>query len=267
MKELFEVFSKSVAQQLVDELLEAEDKRSPIDPLTDRYPNISIKDAYEIQLSVLETKKKRGHLVVGKKIGLTSKGMQKLLGVYEPDYGHITDRMVLYEGEPVKMQELLQPKVEAELAFIINRDLKGPGVTVADVFRATEGVMPAIEVIDSRVRDWKIKIQDTVADNASSARVVLAGKIFPVQGVDLRLVGMIFDENGEFAASSAGAAVLGNPAQAVAWLANKLSEFNVSLRAGEIVMSGSLIAAQNAVAGDCFTACFDRFGSVTVKFQ
>jgi len=252
--------------ELAEQLLEAEDKRKPIDPITDKYPSISIEEAYKIQLKVVHLKKQRGHVIVGKKIGLTSKGMQQLLGVNEPDYGHILDKMMIYEGEALSLSQLIQPKVEAEIAFLLKKDLKGPGVTVASVLNATEGVMPAIEVIDSRIKDWKIKIQDTVADNASSARVILGGKMLPPRELDLKCIGMVLEKNGEIVATSAGAAVLGNPAQSVAWLANKLSEFGIALKAGEIIMSGSLVAAIEAMSNDVIRATFDRLGSVAVKF-
>jgi 2-keto-4-pentenoate hydratase len=252
--------------EIAKQLLEAEEKRKPIDPITDKNPKITIDEAYKIQLRVIDFKKQKGQVVVGKKIGLTSKGMQNLLGVNEPDYGQILNKMVIYEGEPISLSQLIQPKVEAEIAFFLKKDLKGPGVTVADVLDATEGVMPAIEVIDSRIRDWKIKIQDTVADNASSARVVLAGRIMPIEGTDLRYIGMVLEKNGEVVATGAGAAVLGNPVQAIAWLANKLYEFGITLKSGEIIMSGSFTAAVQVSPNDVIRATFDRLGPVTVKF-
>ncbi|MEM1550734.1 MAG: 2-keto-4-pentenoate hydratase [Candidatus Bathyarchaeia archaeon] len=260
------VLDERTIDGLAEELLEAENKRKPIDPITDRYPSISIEESYKIQLRVVHLKSQDGQVVVGKKIGLTSKGMQQLLGVNEPDYGHILDKMVLYDGENISLSQLIQPKVEAEIAFILKKDLRGPGVTVASVLDATEGVMPAIEVIDSRIKNWRIKIQDTIADNASSARVVLGERMLPPQKINLKYVGMVFEKNGEIAATAAGAAVLGNPAQSVAWLANKLSEFGITLKSGEIILSGSLIAAVEVTPKDVIKATFDRLGSVTVKF-
>lgn len=257
---------EKTVEELAKQLLEAEDNRKPIDPITDKYPSISIGEAYKIQLKVVHLKKQRGQVIVGKKIGLTSKGMQQLLGVNEPDYGHILDKMMIYEGEALSLSQLIQPKVEAEIAFLLKKDLKGPGVTVASVIDATEGVMPAIEIIDSRIKNWKIKIQDTVADNASSARVILGGRIMPIEELDLRYVGMVLEKNGEIVATGAGAAVLGNPAQSVAWLANKLSEFSITLKAGEIIMSGSFTAAVEASPNDAIKATFNHLGSVTVKF-
>jgi len=152
------------------------------------------------------------------------------------------------------------------LAFILKEDLEGPGVTIADVYRATEFVVPAFEIVDSRIRDWKIKLADTVADNASSARLVLGSRMEPVRDVDLRLIGMLLEKNGEAVNSGVGAEVWGNPAAAVAWLANKLSEFGLALEAGEIILSGALTAAVPAEAGDVFTVSFHGLGSLNLKF-
>ncbi len=259
--------SEQLINEIAKKLAEAEKKRQPIDPLTDTYPGISIEDAYKIQLVNIKARISRGEKVVGKKIGLTSKSMQRLLGVNEPDYGHLMDTMLINEGEYVDTKQLIQPKVEAEIAFILKDDLKGPGVTVADVLRATEGVMPALEIIDSRIKGWKIKIQDTIADNASAARFVLGGKMTSVKDIDLRLVGMVFEVNGEIVSTAAGASVMGNPAIAVAWLANKLADYGTYLKAGEIILAGSLIAAVDVKPGDTVKATFDRLGSVTIKFM
>lgn len=252
--------------QLSQELLAAEENRTPVDPLTERFPGISVADAYGIQLAVIKTKLGRGEVVVGKKIGLTSRVMQEMYNVREADYGHLLNSGVLLEGQPVSVNELIQPRLEAEICFVLKDDLKGPGITMANVLTATAGVMPAFEIIDSRIRDWKIKIQDTIADNASNAAVVLGGKLTRIKDLDLRLTGMVFEKNGDIAATGAGAAVLGNPAQAVAWLANTLSQYGITLKAGEFIMAGALTAALAIKAGDKFTATFDRLGPVTVRF-
>lgn len=253
-------------EDLAAELLRAWETRVPVDPLTERFPTLSVAQAYEIQLAMVRRRLAGGRRVVGKKIGLTSKAMQDLLGVREPDYGHLLDDMVVPNGQAIPVSHLLQPRCEGEIAFLLKRDLTGPGVTVAEVLLATDAVMPALEIVDSRVRDWRIKIQDTVADNASSALLVLGEKLMPVQGLDLRLVGMVLEKNGQVMSTGAGAAVLGHPAAAVAWLANKLGEFGVVLKAGEIVLSGALTAALPIAAGDAFRAEFDRLGSVSVRF-
>lgn len=253
-------------EDLAEELLQAWGTRVPVDPLTERFPALTLAQAYEIQLAGIRRRLEGGRRVVGKKIGLTSKAMQDLLGVHEPDYGHLLDDMVVPNGQAVPMSRLLQPRCEGEIAFLLKRDLVGPGVTVAEVLAATEAVLPALEIVDSRVRDWRIQIQDTVADNASSALLVLGDKLTPVHGLDLRLVGMVLEKNGQVAATGAGAAVLGHPAAAVAWLANELGEFGVALKAGEVVLSGALTAALPIAAGDAFRVEFDRLGSASIRF-
>lgn len=254
-------------RDIVEMLAKAENERKPLEQLTATYPGLTIQDAYKIQLEGIAMKLTQGRKIIGKKIGLTSKGMQKLLGVNEPDYGHLLDNMLILEGEACRREELLLPKVEGELAFILKDKLKGPGITIADVLRATAGVMPAFEIVDSRIRDWKIKLPDTIADNASSARLVLGSRLVPVQGLDLRLIGMVLEKNGEMVSSGAGAEVWGHPAASVAWLANKLAEFDIALEAGEIILSGAVTAAETAAAGDVFTLSFDGLGSLNLRFS
>ncbi|KKM11359.1 2-keto-4-pentenoate hydratase [Clostridiales bacterium PH28_bin88] len=253
-------------QQLAGRLLVAERTREPITALTDEFKDITIDDAYQVQLKVIKAKVNEKNPVVGKKIGLTSLAMQNLLGVYEPDYGHLLSNIEVVDGGVIRLGDLMQPKVEAEVAFLLKKDLSGPGVSVSDVLRATEAVVPSLEIVDSRVKDWKIKIQDTIADNASSARFVLGGRLTPLDNLDLTLTGLVFKRNGEVLSTAAGAAVLGHPAAAVAWLANKLAEFEITLKAGEVVLSGAFTAAVAPVAGDYFEACFDRLGTASVRF-
>ncbi len=253
-------------RDIAEMLAKAENERKPLDQLTVTYPDLTVQDAYNIQLEGIALKQVQGRKIIGKKIGLTSKGMQKLLGVNEPDYGHLLDNMLLLEGEACRRTELLLPKIEGELAFVLKDKLKGPGVTIADVLRATEGVMCAFEIVDSRIRDWKIKLADTIADNGSSARLVLGSRLVPVQDLDLRLIGMVLEKNGEMVSSGAGAEVWGHPAAAVAWLANKLSEFDIALEAGEIILSGAVTAAEVAESGDVFTLSFDGLDSLNLKF-
>ena len=254
-------------REAADILWNAEQNRNQIAKLTETYPDMSIQDAYEIQLINVARKIAAGEKVVGMKIGLTSKAMQNLLNVNEPDYGHLTDKMLLLEGATCPTNELIQPKVEGELAFCLKQTLRGPGVTIADVYNATSWVVPSIEIVDSRIKDWKISLADTIADNGSSARFVLGSKMTPIAAVDMRLVGMTLEKNGVLVNSGAGAEVLGNPAAAVAWLANKLSQFNIELKEGNIVMAGALTAAQPAKSGDCFTVSFQGMGSVSVLFK
>jgi len=247
-------------------LRQAEQNRSTLAALTATIPGVTIADAYAIQLALIDAKKKDGAKVVGKKIGLTSQAMQRMLNVDQPDYGHILDNMIVQDGSEFPVKELIQPKIEPEVAFILDRDLKGPGVTPMQVLAATRFVVPALEIIDSRIEGWKIKLCDTIADNASSARVVLGGPPRRVDQLDLRLIGMVMEKNGQIAHTGAGAAILGHPANAVAWLANAIGEFGVSLQAGEIVMPGAISAAVDVVAGDLVRASFDGLGTVSVRF-
>ncbi len=239
----------------------------PIDPLTETYQGITLDEAYRIQLKNVEMRVAEGRKVVGKKIGLTSPAMQEMFNLTEPDYGHLLDDMLVYQGAGVRVSRMLQPRVEGEIAFILERDLKGPGITPADVVRATAGVAPALEIIDSRIRDWKIKAQDTVADNASSAAFVLGTNLIPPAKLDLRYVGYVMMKNGRLATAGVGAAVLGDPVQAVAWLANKMAEYGIILKSGEIILSGSAAAAVAVKTGDSVHLTVDRVGHVECYFE
>jgi 2-keto-4-pentenoate hydratase len=250
-----------------NELIVAEENVQPIEPLTER-AELSIEDAYKIQLEVMRIKEEMGQKIVGKKIGLTSKRMQKAFGVTQPDYGHITDRMMVDEGSPILLSELIQPKIEVEIGFVLEEELEGPGITSLDVLRCTAGVLPTFEVIDSRIRDWKISIADSIADNASIGRVVAGGILTDVNVLDLRTVGVVVRKNGEIFETAAGAEVLGNPAQSVAWLANKLSEYGIALDAGELIISGSVISPIEVQEGDVIQAEFGSgMGSVVTYFR
>lgn len=254
-------------EQISQQLRQAERSCQPLDAISAKFTDLSYDDVYAIQLRTIDAEVKSGAVIVGKKIGLTSKAMQEQFNVREPDYGIITDRRVFREGQAIPRKSLIVPRIEAEIAFLLRDDLKGPGVTVANVLNATEGVMPALEVIDSRFRDWKITVKDSIADNASNAAVILGGKLTPIFDIDLRLIGMVLEKNGEVIATGAGAAVLGNPAESVAWLANKLSEYDITLRRGEFIMSGSLVRAVDVESGSFFRATFDRLGSVCALFE
>lgn len=252
--------------RLAEHLREAERARRPIPPLSTEQPGLSVADAYRIQQINSEQREQEGGLVRGRKIGLTSVAMQQQLGVDEPDFGALFADMLVEEGDSIRVGELIQPRAEAEIAFLMESELRGPGATAAEALRAVAGALPAIEVIDSRIADWKIGLADTVADNASSARVVCGGRLTPVTGLDLRLLGMALTFNGSVAATGAGAAVLGNPIRCVAWLANKLAQFGVSLRPGDLVIAGSLHAALPVAAGDSVHAEFAELGGVTARF-
>ncbi len=259
--------SKEQIVQVSGELIEAERTCTPIVALTERFPDVSYEDAYAIQLKTFDTLVRSGAVIVGKKIGLTSKAMQEQFGIHEPDYGMIADRMVVREGSPIPMSSLILPRIEPEIAFLLRDDLKGPGINVANVIEATEGVLPAFEVIDSRYRDWKITVKDSISDNASAGLMILGGKLTPIRDLDLRCIGLVLEKNGAVVSTAAGAAVLGNPAQSVAWLANKLTEYGITLKKGEFVMSGSFVQAVAVEAGSHFRATFDRLGSVSVRFE
>ncbi|MBM3374084.1 MAG: 2-oxopent-4-enoate hydratase, partial [Betaproteobacteria bacterium] len=225
-----------------------------------------IADAYRIQQRLNARRIAAGERIIGKKIGVTSAAVMNMLGVYQPDFGMLTDGMVYNEGEAIPANTLIQPKAEGEIAFVLKRDLKGPGVTAADVLAATEGVMACFEIVDSRIRDWKIKIQDTVADNASCGVFVLGDRLVDPRGVDLNTCGMVLEKNGEIVATGAGAAALGAPANAVAWLANTLGKLDIPLKAGEVVLSGSLAIMVPVKAGDSLRVTIGGIGGCSVRF-
>ena len=252
--------------KIADMLRQAELERYQVERLTDTYPDMTADDAYKVQLENVRRRKQDGETVVGMKIGLTGAAMQRLLNVHEPDYGHLFDSMMLLERDTCSAGKLIQPKVEGEISFCLGKTLMGPGVTVADVYNAAAWVAPSIEIVDSRIKDWKIRLADTIADNGSSAMFMLGGRMVPAGDVDMRLTGMTLEKNGELVSSGALAEVWGNPAAAVAWLANKLGAHGIPLEAGYIVMSGAVTAALPAAAGDVFTASFQGMGSVTVRF-
>jgi 2-keto-4-pentenoate hydratase len=254
-------------QDLADELWEADRSAKPIAPLTDRHDGLDIEDAYAIQSINIERRVAAGQKIIGRKVGLTSKPMQDLLGVNEPDFGVLTDEMFVEDGDLIALSRLNQPRVEAELAFVMERDLAGPGVTTASALAAIAGALPAVEIVDSRVADWKIKLVDTVADNASSGLLVLGGRMRRVEDLDLRLLGVVVSRNGEMLDTGAGAAALGNPARCVAWLANKLGSLGSGLKAGDIVLPGVTGTILCTAPGDVFRAEFAHLGAVTVRFS
>jgi 2-oxopent-4-enoate hydratase len=238
-----------------------------MDSINDKHPDMTYDDAYRIQFKTIELKEKEGAVVVGRKIGLTSKAMQELIGLDEPDFGIIVNDKVLSEGEAISTKDMIVPRIEAEIGFLLKDDLKGPGVTVIDVLAATEGVMPLLEVKDTRINNLKPTIFDAIADNATSGIVILGGKLTPLTPeVDLRLTGMVFEKNGEIVSTATGAAALGNPAEPVAWLANKMWEYGIVLKKGEFVMSGGLSRAEEVLPGTSFKATFDRLGTVSAVF-
>ncbi len=236
-------------------------------PLTERDPEIRIADAYHVSRRLLERRLGDGERLVGKKIGVTSKAVQRMLDVHQPDFGYLTDRMRYDDGVEMPIShELIQPRAEGEIAFLLKRDLVGPGVTPADVIAATESVMPCFEVVDSRIRDWKIRVEDTVADNASSGLFVLGREARPPAGFDFFSCGMVVEKNGEIISTGAGAAALGSPLVCVAWLADTLGGFGVPLLAGEVILSGSLVPLEPVRPGDRMRVTIGGLGTASVTF-
>ncbi|MEZ0365922.1 2-keto-4-pentenoate hydratase [Mycobacterium sp. pUA109] len=255
-----------VIQQAADLLYVAQDKQAPITPLTERYPGLNVADAYAIQQVNLRRRRHNGCTVVGHKIGLTSAPMQTLLGVDEPDFGYILDDMVLTDGSTAPAARFCAPRVEPEAAFLLRAPLQGPGVTVEDVHTATEAVAVALEVVDSRIADWKLTLPDTVADNASSGAVVLGDWIPYDNRIDLPHAQASLLLNETEADSGMGSAVLGDPAAAVAWLANALAPFGTAILPGQFVMSGSFTSAAFVYPGDHATATITGLGAVSLRF-
>jgi 2-oxopent-4-enoate/cis-2-oxohex-4-enoate hydratase len=259
--------SPQAIERYGDELYRALRDARPVAPLTEREPGITIADAYQIQLRMIEKRLALGgERVIGKKIGVTSEAVMNMLDVRQPDFGHLTSSMVFPDGAAIDISQLIAPKAEGEIAFVLKHALAGPGVTHADVLRATEAVLPCFEIVDSRIHDWKIRIQDTVADNASSGVFVLGDQAVDPRELDLPLVGMTLEKNGEVAATGAGAAALGHPANAVAWLANTMGRLGMTLEAGEVILSGSLAAMVPVVAGDMLRMSLGGIGSASVRF-
>ena len=260
------MMNTQLREKLGDELYQALIQRQTLEPLTNRHPEITIDDAYLIQQRLLECRLAAGERVIGKKIGVTSQAVMDMLGVHQPDFGWLTDGMVFNEGEAIPADTLIQPKAEGEIAFVLKKTLKGPGVTAADVLAATKGVMACFEIVDSRIREWKIKIQDTVADNASCGVFVLGDRLVDPRDVDLGTCGMVLEKNGEIVATGAGAAALGHPATAVAWLANTLGRMGITLDEGDVILSGSLAAMVPVKAGDSLRVTIGGIGGCSVRF-
>jgi 2-oxopent-4-enoate/cis-2-oxohex-4-enoate hydratase len=254
-------------ETLGDELYSALCARTVVEPLTTRHPDITIEHAYHIQQRMISRRLQAGERIVGKKIGVTSAAVMNMLGVYQPDFGYMLDGMIVSDGGSIAMSSLIQPKAEGEIAFVLKKDLMGPGVTNADVLAATDFVMPCFEIVDSRIRDWKIKITDTVADNASSGVFVLGDRAVSPRALDLQTCGMVLDNNGEGAATGAGAAALGSPLNAVAWLANTMGRLGIGLKAGDVILSGALAAMFPAQKGDHFRVSIGGLGECSVRFN
>ena len=261
------MLSVATRDELAADLAQAERSREPIAPLTAAHPEIDVVDAYEIQLINIRQRVAEGARVLGHKVGLSSLAIQQMMGVDEPDYGHLLDEMQLFEHTPVTANQYLYPRVEVEVAFLLNADLPGASCTEDDVLEATEALIPSIELIDTRITDWQIELCDTIADNASSAGFVLGkGRVSP-RSIDVKAIDAVLRCNGEIVAEGRSDAVLGNPVTAVAWLARKVEGFGVRLRKGDVVLPGSCMRAIDAHAGDEFVADFTGLGSVRLSFE
>lgn len=252
----------TIAQKRAEALYAARRDRRPIEPFTDSDPDMTAGEAYAVQSCFTSLLLADGDAVSGYKLGLTSKAMQQMMGLSEPDYGPVLHSMI-HDGA-LDSGAFIQPRAEAEIALVLDRPLAGPNVTALEAARAVGGAVAALEVVDSRIAGWRIRLADTVSDLASIGGVVLSSRITPID-FDLRLVGMAFSVNGALTAVGAGAAALGHPASALAWLANTLSRHGVSLEPGMFVMTGSLHAAVDVKAGDAVRADFDRLGPVSLR--
>lgn len=253
--------------QYGDALYQALAERKTIEPLTNREADITIEDAYHIQQRMIARRVEKGERIVGKKIGVTSAAVMNMLGVDQPDFGYMLDGMIYGDGAAIDAGTLIQPKAEGEIAFVLKKDLMGPGVSASDVLAATEGVMACFEIVDSRITDWKIKIQDTVADNASCGVFVLGDRMVDPYAVDLRTCGMVLEKNGEIVVTGAGAATMGSPVNAVVWLANTLGKLGIPLKAGEVILSGALGAMVPVKAGDNLRVTIGDIGGCSVRFS
>lgn len=264
------MLSSEQIQTYAEELYQALRKREMIEPLSNRTPDMTIEDAYAVSSGLLERRLQRdSEKVMGKKIGVTSKAVMNMLGVHQPDFGYLTDAMVVDESESLSLStQMIQPKAEGEIAFVLKHDLIGPGVTASDVLRATDFIVPCFEIVDSRIKDWKIKIQDTVADNASCGYFLLGSQAADPRKLDLSTCGMVVELNGQVISTGAGAAALGSsPVSCVVWLANTLGKFGVPLKAGEVILSGSLVPLQAVKPGDYMSVSIGGIGRTAVRFD
>lgn len=250
-------------------LYQAQLTKTPIAPLTEQCDSLTIQDAYAIAGQVVQMKLADGHHVIGKKVGLTSKEIRKQVGVFEPDYGVITSEGLLVDGGELHMDNFIAPRIEAEIAFVLGRDITPDmyPVKASDIIHCTLGVVPALEIVDSRIRDWKIKIQDTISDSASYAAIVMGSRITPLDDLDLDIIGMAAYKNGELVHASSSAAVMGNPINAMIWVVNKMLSLGLTFKKGEVVLSGSFTPVFDMQAGDHIFVKFDHLGTVSLLIR
>ena len=255
-----------VIQKLADALYDAEQSRVPIEPLTDNHPDLTVEDAYRIQRTNAERRIGLGQRLVGHKIGLTAKAMQEQFNVNEPDYGHLLGPMIHDAGVPLDLSELIDPMIEVEPAFVLKRRLRGPGVTAKEVMAATDYISVCFEVIDSRVVDWRIKLQDTVADNGSSARVIVGSKkVRPTDLPNLDNLDSVFEMDGEVLAEGNTSAILGHPANGIVWLANAIAKFGLALEPGDIVLPGTCTRSHRIGGHKLVRGAISEIGEVSLN--
>jgi 2-keto-4-pentenoate hydratase len=258
---------RSVSNKDIAALLDqAEQERSPIAPLSATDTALTPQRAYAIQRAWLNLKRARGARLIGHKVGLTSLAMQQQLGVNQPDYGFLLNTMIVPSHSVLPRREFIQPRIEPEIVFWLKQELRGPGVTVEQVLQATRGVSAALEIVDSRIADWRIQLADTIADNASSARMVLGQSIISPTALNMVEENVTLFQDGNPLGAGKGEAVLGHPAAAVAWLANKLAEFDIGLQAEQWVLPGAMCASALIVAGSTYSATFGTLGEVSISF-
>lgn len=255
------------ARDFANALYEARRDRVPIAPFTEAMPELGMEQGYAIQQHLVDRLLSDGEEICGYKLGLTSAPMQKLLGVSQPDFGPVFSSTVHRDGSVVHMSDFIAPRVEAEIAVILGEQLEGPNCTPADAYLAARGLAASIEIVDSRIVDWRISIADTVADLASNGAIALSSAVVPIQDFDPRLVGMVLTRNGNVIATGAGAAALGDPLAAVAWLANTLAPMGVALPSGSVILTGALHAMTPIAPGEVYRADFDHLGAITLRIQ
>ncbi|MFJ7730196.1 2-keto-4-pentenoate hydratase [Neobacillus sp. NPDC097160] len=252
-------------QTTAEFLHRAETEKREVFRITVDHPDMTVEDAYKVQEELVSIKLEQGHRIIGPKMGLTSQAKMKQMNVEEPIYGYIFDYMMVPDGGSISMQELVHPKVEAEIAFVLGKDIEGPGITGAQVLAATEYVVPALEIIDSRYENFRFTLPDVIADNASSSRVVFGNRLTKPGPLELDLVGVTLSINGEIKDLGAGAAVVGHPANSVAMLANMLARKEEKLKAGDVILTGGVTGAVMLSVGDTVSAKLDGLGELSFK--
>jgi 2-keto-4-pentenoate hydratase len=256
----------AIVQTIATRLQAAESSRQPIDPVAAEIGAGQVDVAYAVQMEVTRRGIANGRRPVGRKIGLTSKAVQQQLGVDQPDYGALFADMEIVTGESIDVAQLIQPRIEAEIAIVLEHDLSSQDLTLGELMRATAYAVPALEVVDSRIRDWKITILDTVADNGSSARYVLGASPRRLTDMDLAACGMTMTRNGAIISVGSGAACLGHPLRAALWLARTMARAGQPLRSGDVVLTGALGPVSPVLSGEVYEARISGFGPVSVSF-